>query len=68
MDGGLGSPVLEDGGRKAREECRDVEAAKGPHGGPEVTFMWTKGHDGHALNERADALAREMAASYGARA
>lgn len=32
----------------------------------EVTFRWAKGHAGVALNERADALAREMAATYGA--
>ena len=32
--------------------------AKEPH---EVTFIWVKGHDGHALNERCDQLATSAA-------
>ena len=32
--------------------------AREPH---EVTFIWIKGHDGHALNERCDALATSAA-------
>jgi len=27
-------------------------------GGPQVAFCWVRGHDGHPLNERADALAQ----------
>jgi len=30
----------------------------------EVTFHWVRGHDGHAENERADALARQGMAPY----
>jgi len=33
-------------------------AAKAPH---EVTFIWVKGHDGHAQNERCDVLATTAA-------
>ena len=33
---------------------RELEAASAPHA---VTWQWVKGHDGHAENERADALA-----------
>ena len=32
--------------------------AKGPH---QVTFIWVKGHDGHAQNERCDQLATTAA-------
>ena len=32
--------------------------AKEPH---QVTFIWVKGHDGHAQNERCDALATSAA-------
>ena len=32
--------------------------AKEPH---QVTFIWVRGHDGHALNERCDALATSAA-------
>ena len=30
-----------------------------------VSFVWVKGHDGHAYNERCDALATEYADSFG---
>ncbi len=30
----------------------------------EVTFIWVKGHDGHAYNERCDALATSFADSF----
>lgn len=33
-------------------------AAKAPHS---VTFIWVKGHDGHAMNERCDYLATSAA-------
>ena len=33
-------------------------AAKEPHN---VRFIWVKGHDGHELNERCDALATSAA-------
>jgi ribonuclease HI len=32
-----------------------LQAALGPH---QVRWIWVRGHDGHAENERADALAR----------
>ena len=35
--------------------------AKKPH---EVTFVWVKGHDGHAYNERCDKLATDFADSF----
>ena len=34
---------------------RELDAARGRH---EVSWRWVKGHAGHPLNERADALAR----------
>ncbi len=50
--------------RGKNEEVKNVDlwqrllAAKEPH---EVTFVWVKGHDGHPLNERCDALATAAA-------
>lgn len=46
---------------KACKEPGSVERllkAKGPH---QVTFIWVKGHDGHAQNERCDQLATTAA-------
>lgn len=38
-----------------------LDAARGAH---EVSFHWVRGHDGHAENERADALARQGMAPF----
>ena len=38
-----------------------LDLARGLH---DVTFHWVRGHDGHAENERADALARQGMAPY----
>ena len=41
-----------------------LDAALGPH---QVRWHWLRGHAGHAMNERADALAREAIAQVRAR-
>ena len=43
---------------KNPELWKRLLAAMGPH---EVTWLWVKGHAGHALNERADELATRAA-------
>jgi ribonuclease HI len=40
---------------KNEDLWRELDAARAPH---EVDWRWVKGHAGHPLNERADALAR----------
>lgn len=50
--------------RSSKEPVKNVELwkrllkAMQPH---QVTFIWVKGHDGHALNERCDRLATSAA-------
>jgi ribonuclease HI len=41
---------------KNEDLWRELDAARARH---QVTWRWVKGHAGHPLNERADALARE---------
>jgi ribonuclease HI len=41
---------------KNEDVWRRLDAARGRH---EVVWRWVKGHAGHPLNERADALARK---------
>ncbi|MBC6405057.1 MAG: ribonuclease HI [Rhodospirillales bacterium] len=43
---------------KNRDLWQRLDAAAAPH---EVDWVWTRGHAGHAENERVDALAREAA-------
>jgi ribonuclease HI len=40
---------------KNEDLWRELDAARARH---EVSWRWVKGHAGHPLNERADALAR----------
>ena len=40
---------------KNEDLWRRLDAARQPH---EVSWRWVRGHDGNAMNERADALAR----------
>ena len=40
---------------KNEDLWRRLDAAREAH---DVTWHWVRGHDGHAMNERADALAR----------
>ncbi|MDO9432294.1 MAG: ribonuclease HI [Phenylobacterium sp.] len=40
---------------KSDDLWRRLDVARGKH---DVTWKWVKGHSGHPLNERADALAR----------
>ncbi|BCW90224.1 Ribonuclease HI [Alphaproteobacteria bacterium SO-S41] len=40
---------------KNEDLWRRLDAARDAH---DVTWHWVRGHDGHAMNERADALAR----------
>lgn len=51
------TPVLNQDLWKAMLEQIDQRVASGAP----VTLRWTKGHAGHAANERADALARQAA-------
>ena len=53
-----GKPVLNVEVMKALDEAMQ---------GREVTFEWVKGHAGHALNEKADALANGAAKAYSSR-
>jgi ribonuclease HI len=41
---------------KNEDLWRELDAARARH---DVSWRWVKGHSGHPLNERADALARE---------
>ncbi len=41
---------------KNEDLWRELDAARARH---EVSWRWVKGHNGHPLNERADALARK---------
>ena len=43
---------------------QDLMLAVAPH---KITWIWVKGHDGHAENERADKLASDAAISAGRR-
>jgi ribonuclease HI len=53
---GRGWRTLSKGAVKNEDLWRRLDEARARH---EVDWRWVKGHDGHPLNERADALARK---------
>ena len=48
---------------KNKDLWQRLDAARAPH---QVDYIWVRGHDGHAENERVDALARAASRSKGA--
>ena len=64
MDEGLEDERLEDRRPEAGQERRsrrDLDALRTGH---EVSFRWVRGHAGHPLNDRVDALALAAIAPF----